>query len=151
LVVAENGWTIETLKEHFDVQLRDLELRQQQRFEAQTKAIDAALAAADRAVQNAMTASEEAIIKAEVAIERRFEGVNEFRQTLSDQAHEFMTRAEGMTIIDRNTKDIQEVKDRLNTMQGRGSGLDAGWAKLVGVVGLISTLLAIGLVLSRIG
>ena len=64
------------------------DLRYQQRFDAQTLAI-----------KDALLAAEKAVTKAEVATERRFEGVNEFRQTLSDQAAKFITRTEFNAII----------------------------------------------------
>ena len=64
------------------------DLRYQQRFEAQSTAI-----------KDALIAAEKAVTKAEVATERRFESVNEFRQTLSDQAAKFVTRTEFHAII----------------------------------------------------
>jgi hypothetical protein len=72
-----------SLKEYFEALLADRDLRYQQRFDAQSKAI-----------QDALTAAEKAVVKAEVATEKRFEGVNEFRQTLSDQAANFISRKE---------------------------------------------------------
>lgn len=50
--------------------------------------------ALDETTHIAMMASEKAISKAEVATEKRFEGVNEFRLALSDQTNTFMTRKE---------------------------------------------------------
>ncbi len=56
-----------------------------QRFDAQEKAVAAALAAA-----------KEAVVKAETAAEKRFDSVNEFRNTLKDQAGTFITRGEAL-------------------------------------------------------
>ncbi len=56
-----------------------------QRFDAQEKAVAAALAAA-----------KEAVVKAETAAEKRFDSVNEFRNTLKDQAGTFITRGEAV-------------------------------------------------------
>ncbi len=56
-----------------------------QRFDAQEKAVAAALAAA-----------KEAVTKAEVAAEKRFDSVNEFRNTLKDQTGTFVTRNEAL-------------------------------------------------------
>jgi len=47
-----------------------------------------------RAVEAALASAEKAVTKAEVATEKRFEGVNEFRATLADQAATLMPRAE---------------------------------------------------------
>jgi hypothetical protein len=51
-------------------------------------------AAAKEAVQAALVSAEKAVGKAEVATEKRFESVNEFRAQLSDQAAHFSTRDE---------------------------------------------------------
>ncbi len=56
-----------------------------QRFDAQEKAVAAALAAA-----------KEAVTKAEAAAEKRFDSVNEFRNTLKDQTATFLTRGEAI-------------------------------------------------------
>ncbi len=74
---GETEWTVSTLKEHFD-QLRA----------SDQEAIAAALAAAEKAVT-----------KAEEASSKRFESVNEFRQTLSDQTATFLTRKEAMAAL----------------------------------------------------
>jgi hypothetical protein len=75
--MTEPGWTVETLKEHYD-----------RVFAQQEKAVEAALAAAEKAVS-----------KAEDAAEKRFESVNEFRQTLSDQTATFLTRKEALAAL----------------------------------------------------
>lgn len=67
-----SGWTLETLKEHFD-----------QRFSDQ-----------DRAVTAALEAAKEATTKAENAADKRFDAANEFRGQLADQASHFMPRTE---------------------------------------------------------
>jgi hypothetical protein len=89
-----SAWTIDSLREHYDVLLAQLDRRYEQRFEAQEKAVDAALASAEKAVSAALAAQEKAVDKAERADEKRFESVNEFRAQLSDQAGSFLPRAE---------------------------------------------------------
>jgi len=64
------------------------------RFDAQDKAVTAALAAQEKAVAAALAAADRAVAKAETAAERRFESQNEFRGTLTDQARTFMPRME---------------------------------------------------------
>ena len=59
--------------EAISILIDEREERTKERFHAMKVAIDAALAAADRAVN-----------KAEQSTEKRFEGVNEFRATLAD-------------------------------------------------------------------
>ena len=77
------GWTLEAFRDHVGKQMAELDLRYQQRFEAQEKAMAAALAAAERAV-----------LKAEAASEKRFESVNEFRSVLIAQSATLATKSE---------------------------------------------------------
>lgn len=73
---GEDGWTVATLKEHVESLLAERNVRDQQRYDAQTIALNAALLAAEKAVATAMTAAEKAVTKAEVAAEKRFECVS---------------------------------------------------------------------------
>ncbi len=68
-----SGWTVDTLKEHLESMAAAYDRRYEQRFEAQEQAVTAALNAAKEAVQ-----------KAEVAAEKRFDAVNEFRGQLAE-------------------------------------------------------------------
>lgn len=97
-----------------------------QRFDAQEKAVAAALSAA-----------KEAVAKAETAAEKRFEAVNEFRGQLTDQAATFVTRAEYEATRRGDVARVDELKGRVDTSGGRAGGLSAGWAALLGAVGLV--------------
>ena len=63
----------------------------QVQVDALDRLLTAQLKAQDEKVQLALASAEKAITKAETATEKRFEGVNEFRQALSDQAGTFVT------------------------------------------------------------
>lgn len=112
--------------------LREMDLRYQQRFDAQGSAVTAA-----------MLAAEKAVTKAEIAAEKRFEGVNEFRSTLQDQASTFVTRvefeAEHNALADR----IRDLATRADRNEGRSSGLNSGWGYLVAAVTLVGVVVAI--------
>ncbi len=71
----------------------------------------------------ALTAAEKAITKAETATEKRFESVNEFRATLSDQASDFVTRVE-----------FQSLKERMDETKGKSLGMNSAVAVLVQIV-----------------
>lgn len=62
--------------------------RYSQRFDSQEKAVASALAAA-----------KEAVSKAENATEKRFDSVNEFRNTLKDQQGTYVTRSEALGAV----------------------------------------------------
>jgi hypothetical protein len=103
-----------TLREYVDV-----------RFEAQQKAVEAALASADRAV-----------VKAEAASDKRFDSVNEFRKTLSDETATFLTRLEYEHEHKALYDKVQELTARVSASESRSLGLAQGWAYLVGIIGV---------------
>lgn len=131
-------WTVESLKEHFTTLMRETDRRYEERFIAQEKA-----------AKDTLTATKEAILKAEAAAEKRFEGVNEFRQTLSDQASTFMPRIEAVQRADNNTEKIIDLSSRLDRMQGHTLGISTGWAVLIAAIGAIGTLVALASILMR--
>jgi vacuolar-type H+-ATPase subunit I/STV1 len=70
------------------------------------------------AVTAALTATKEAINKADQANEKRFDAVNEFRSTLSDQQTKLMTRTEYESAHGAITEKIDGVTDRINRTEG---------------------------------
>jgi len=116
-----DGWTIATLKEHVT-----------QMFASQKSATDLALAAADRAVT-----------KAEMAAEKRFESVNEFRSTLADQQRTLIPRAEAELQFRIQDQRIKQLEDANIKRGGESSGFHSGWIAVIGVLGLIGTVLGI--------
>lgn len=78
------------LKEYFTLWLETFERLMEER----DKRYEARFKAADEKTSLALASSDKALSKAEAATEKRFEGVNEFRDTLRDQAGTFITRSE---------------------------------------------------------
>lgn len=169
-MLSRRGWTIETLLEHVNTRFEERDVRHQQRYDAQMHEIELNIFAQRSAVDAALAAANLANTKAESATELRFQSVNEFRQTLSDQAAQFITRGEAELSIERNTERIQEVQrrvqdvamkddvisalksfsERLDSLnervtrgEGKGSGLAAGWGYIVAFGGLIAAVVAI--------
>jgi hypothetical protein len=102
-------------REYIERILSERDQRYSERFDAQEKAVAAALAAA-----------KEAVIKAEVATEKRLEGVNEFRQSLEDQQKTFV-RQDVFNVIS-----AQVIESK-----GRGAGRNDIWLILVVIASLV--------------
>ena len=90
---------------------------------------------ADKAISAALASAEKAVTKAETSAERRFEAVNEFRKTLSDQASTFIPRGEydaaNAAVADRvnaNADRVAALELRLTSRLDRGEGSEAGAA-----------------------
>jgi hypothetical protein len=129
-----------SLREYLTALIEGVEQRSQVRY-----------ANLESKVQAAFDSSQTAIQKAETATEKRFEGVNEFRAALSDQAAHFVTR-EAMaamadkfdTQISQYRKDLETLGRRLDVREGQtqGSRLTTGilvtvTTVAVGVLGLV--------------
>jgi hypothetical protein len=132
----------------------EADLRYQQRFDAQTKAVEAAfvshseavraaLAAADKATAAALAAAEKAVSKAEASTEKRFESMNEFRGQLADQANTFIPRIEAEQRIQALSDKLDIVRTATSERSGRSAGLNAGWVYLLGAVAAIGTVISI--------
>jgi hypothetical protein len=135
---------------------QELEWRLDQRVNALERLTDAKLANlatlidahAGRLVQ-AIEAADKAVSKAEVATEKRFESVNEFRQTLSDQTRTFISKVEFEALRDTNTARIADLASRLDKTDGKTVGLNAGWVYLLGALSIAATLISLVVLIIR--
>ncbi len=132
-----SGWTTDTLHSLVLRLFSEKDLRDQQRFEAQQKALTDALLAQEKAVSAALLAANTAVGKAETANEKRLDAVNEFRGQLKDQAFTFLTRDAADARFSALVESISELKDRANRSEGRGAGAVALWGYLVGGMGMV--------------
>lgn len=107
------------------------------------RALEAALAASDRAREAALTSAEKAVLRAQADIEKRFDSVNEFRRTLSDQAAAFATRNEVAQRFAALEKDMRVMEKQLDNAAGATSGRGGSWTYLIQGVSLVGTLIAI--------
>lgn len=157
-----SGWTVDSLHQHITQQLVDLQLRLDERYLSQTKAMEvldremrasfgvvqrehtAAFVAAEKAVQASLASAKEAVTKAEASTEKRFESVNEFRRALGDQTAQYLTRNEyspaHTALVDR----LDGLTERMNRADGQDAGQQltraqfaAGLSALVLIVGLL--------------
>jgi hypothetical protein len=94
----------------------------------------------------ALSSSEKAITKAEFATEKRFDAVNEFRGTLSDQAATLMPRAEALSLFKGFSEQISELKNDVGLLrenQSRSGGKELAHEKSVGItIAIVLSLIA---------
>ena len=126
------SWTTENLKEHFEGLLEEKDKRYQQRFNDTKIAVDAALAAAEKAVT-----------KAETAADKRFESVNEFRNTLADQQRTLMPRAEIEVLMKAQNDKITALTTNQNKTEGKTVGIGQTLGYIIGAIGILSGVLAL--------
>lgn len=105
------------------------------------KELFAVLRKADQtAMQAAFSAAKEAVLKAEAASEKRFEGVNEFRKTLSDQAGTFATKAETEAKFNNINETLKRLESQDSTTAGRSSGVSQLLGFVIGAGGVLTAI-----------
>jgi hypothetical protein len=151
----ESGWTVDTLKSHEDdmAALRQKLLDERndhtkEMQQASDKRNSEAIQFVKESAALALTSAREANLKSEMQSDKRFESVNEFRKTLSDQTNTFIPRKEfdqavaGLTDkLESNTKllvsRIDLISNRVVEANAAQSGSSSVWVMLGVVCGLI--------------
>jgi hypothetical protein len=126
------GWTIETLKEHFEKILAEKD-----------KALVAALVSAKEAVTVALSSAKEAVAVAEKNAEKWRDSANEWRSAMNDKDKLLMTRSEFVSYKEATEKALQAEKSRGD----RGEGKSEGYAKFIGWI--IAGITIIGFILTQ--
>lgn len=96
--MSNTTWNTESLKAYIDTRIDDLDTK-----------YAATLLVRDTAVASAFDAATTARDKAEGATNKRFDGMNAFRETLADQQRTFIPRAE----MDANVRSLELRMDRI--------------------------------------
>lgn len=138
-MTANEEWNVTTLREHM-----------------------LALRAADAlAIAAALTAAERAVAKAEIAAEKRFEGLNELRKVVNDVVATLITRSESDTqlkalaektdiSITSITRELNSALKRMDNSDGQGVAKNHSWVTMAAVIvsvcgatGIIAALMSI--------
>jgi hypothetical protein len=120
-----------------------MDLRYQQRFDAQEAALRAALLAAEKAVGTALTAAEKAVNKAEISAEKRFEAVNEFRGQLNDYQAMLLPRTEYNAAHQALAEKITDLSSRVDKTEGSTRGGHQVWGYVAGAAGIVIAVVAL--------
>lgn len=89
--------------------------------------------------------AERAIQKAEIAAEKRFEAMNEFRGQLADQQATLVRKAEVDLRFDALDKKVDAAVAQLQLQQGRESGVSLSGHVLSVILSLVFTAAALGI------
>lgn len=88
----------------------------------------------DRALAAAFSAAKEAVDKANTASEKRFDGVNEFRAQLSDQAGTFITRELADNIFCDLKSQIQVLRNTVEQATNKEGGSSTGQKRQLSLI-----------------
>lgn len=128
-----------SLREYLMAQINAVEKRADMRFEAMKAQ-----------VESAFSSSQLAINKADEATEKRFEGVNEFRAALSDQAAHFVTNQQLAALgeklqaaIDRNQDDLIALSKRIDLREGQVQGSRLTYGNIAAMIAVAATIVGL--------
>lgn len=165
-------WTVRTLKEFFeavlDEQRRAMKTAEEEREKSaaimrdgllhqirqgdealerhiseQVRQIKTIIEMGTAQVNAAFASSEKAIEKAEVATEKRFESVNEFRAQLGDQATRFMPREVAEAKMEDLGHKIDLLSKAVNANAGRQAGVSASVGLMIAAASIIISIVVV--------
>ncbi len=114
----------------------------ERRYEAHFASIDKTIAAAQ-------ASAKEAVSKAEAAVEKRLDGMNEFRGQMADMQATLARKTEVDIRFESLEKKLDSFIGQLQLTSGRDKGIGIGWAVAVALVGLLFGATGIALTLLR--
>ena len=135
--------------EHLKDLIASADKRYEQRFDAQEKAVGAALASVERAGATALAAAKEAVNKSEASTNDRLALHNGLQQRLDGQTATFPTRKEVEQNFSSLTERLNRLQERVDKGEGKDSGASALWGYIAGVFGLLIGASGIVLAISR--
>jgi len=118
-------------------------------FSAAEKAVAAALAAQEKATSAAFSAASEAVKTAQQANEKRLDSVNEFRKQLKDQTATLATRTEVAVQFKALADKLEEQGKLVTEMRARSEGAATLWAAAIAVMMLLIGAVTVGLLMFR--
>jgi regulator of sirC expression with transglutaminase-like and TPR domain len=88
-------------------------------------------------------AQEKATEKAYQAMERRLDGMNEFRETLRDQSRTFVTKAEYNVSCEKTSADIRDLLQAKDIATGKASQSSVNMATGISITGLVIAIISL--------
>jgi hypothetical protein len=89
------------------------------------------------------------VAKAEIATEKRFDAVNEFRAALNDNARLLMPRLEAERAYAALGEKIDELRVRFAAAEARTKGVVTGYGWLVSAVSVVVSVITLIIVFTR--
>lgn len=143
-----------SLKEYFESKFENLENTIKLKYCNIEKATEAAndsmesyfeekFKSLDNSVNLKYSNIEKSTSLAATSIDRRLESMNEFRDSLKDQATKFMTKDEFQILHQRVEEDVRILRESKATLEGRASMTSVYISYVIGVIGLVVAVLAL--------
>lgn len=135
--------SIEYLRASFVQRLEEVDRRVAQRMDMERSRLEVQVEASREALTVALRAVSDATTKADLATEKRFESVNEFRDQLKDQAGTFIPRIETEQRLTQLSTRLDELRSNDTQRSARSAGSTALFGWVIGGIGALATILVI--------
>ena len=140
---SSNEWTPENLYHFFMRVIESNDSKYAQRFNDLQHYIQAAVDYQKESIHASLKSAETAVLKAEMASEKRFDAVNEFRNTLADQQRTLMPRSEAEIVSKGIDSRLDEISNKLMIRQGEKRGTTETYAGMVSIISIIIALASV--------
>ena len=122
-------------------------------LELHVQRLEEAIALSDKSTRDRFCAQEKTTKLLADALEKRLDGMNEFRLALTDQASEFASRADLDTLHNLIEADLRILREARSKLEGAASQADVGKAMRYAVIGAVAAsfgiLIGVGNILLR--
>lgn len=88
-------------------------------------------------IESRLDAIEKATTLAYDSMNKRLEGMNEFRDALKDQTGKFATRDEVKLVVDRLGEDVRGLRESKANLEGKASQQSVVAAQLLALIGIV--------------
>jgi hypothetical protein len=144
---GRSGWTIETAIDYLLSIINEKYSQTATTIQGNDRRYEERFLALKSENSLALSAAERAVLKAEIATEKRFESVNEFRGTLDSQQRTLIPRSEVSVLVDGLNekinglaKIVDEQKAVITKLQAERQGVVGGWGYAAGLIGVLLAL-----------
>jgi hypothetical protein len=141
--VDHDAWNVNSLREHMNGILAEMDKRLAQRFDSQDRANEAARVAAKDAVTAAFAAAEKAVTVSQAEALRAREAANEWREAMTDRERKFaLQEPVSVRFEDLNAR-LTAVELQQNRAVGKSSGISSTEGRIVMGVTLVLAVITI--------
>lgn len=135
--------TFDDLERRFQRELAEYDRRHTQLYDAGAAAWQSAIISSEKLVNLAMSAAQAAVQKAELANEKRFENVNEFRGSMNDAQVRLMPRSEAEARLTALQEKIGDLNARVERREGATAGASSSQSTLIATAAVVITLVGV--------
>ena len=107
--------------------------------------IDSQFVALREYIESQFAAERRAVVAANETMNKRLDGMNEFREALKDSATKFVTREETRLSLEPLTKELKDLKTLADRAEGKASMQSVMITAIVSGLGLLLALISIAL------